>query len=174
VTAQEHHDVLDVALRRPRLGDALGAGRPDALHLVQPLWRAADDLERLDAEVLDQPLGQLRPDPGDHPGAEVALDAEQGLGRLRVIRRDAELAAEALVVLPRPARDQRRADRDAEQRPDHRDRWTAAGQLEPRDRPLVARILEDDPLERAFQDRALVVVLHMIRPPSTSMVRPLK
>jgi hypothetical protein len=176
VPAQEHHDVLDLALPDPGVGDAARARRPDPVHFGQALGRAADHVQRVDPEALDQALGQLGADTRDHAGSEIALDPEQRLRRPGVVRVHPELSPELPIGLPRAAQNHRRADRDPEQRADHGHQRTAAGRLEPRDRPLVVRILEDDPLESAFQDSDLALPLrrHMVKPPSTSIVRPLK
>ncbi|WP_328618748.1 hypothetical protein OHS18_13120 [Amycolatopsis sp. NBC_00355] len=45
------------------------------MDLDQPLRVGLDNLENVDAEVLDRPVGHHRADAFDQPGAEVAVDA---------------------------------------------------------------------------------------------------
>ena len=56
-------------------GDALGAHRPDAVDLAQPIGLGLDDVEHVLAERLHQLLGVDRADAADHAGAKILLDA---------------------------------------------------------------------------------------------------
>ncbi|HTR53831.1 MAG TPA: hypothetical protein VMJ10_24220, partial [Kofleriaceae bacterium] len=70
-----------MALLADHLRDLRGALRADADHLGQPVRRRGDDLERVLAELLDDPLRERRPDPGEDFRAEKLLDPGGGLGR---------------------------------------------------------------------------------------------
>ena len=75
VAMQEDHDFSDDLLLGPSRGDAIGAYRTNARYLAQALGLCLDRIKHLLAESAHQLLGVDRPDPANHPGAEVFLDA---------------------------------------------------------------------------------------------------
>jgi hypothetical protein len=90
---QEDHDLLDDLLLGPGGGDHRGAFGTKAGHLDQPPGVLLDHLQGGLAEVVDDPLGHLGPDPFDQPRAEVATDPLNGRRQHRGVGVDLELAA---------------------------------------------------------------------------------
>jgi hypothetical protein len=150
VALQEHHHLAHLALRAPRLADGARARRADAGDLADARRIAVQDLQRLDAEALDDARRELGPDPLDQPRAEIAAHAVDGLRRHLGVALDAELLAEPRRRLEATADAQHGARRDADQAADDGDDGAALVDLEPRhrERAVAARI--HDALDRAF------------------------
>ena len=72
---QEDHDFSDDLLLGPSRGDAIGSDRTNARDLAQALGFRLDRIEHLLTESAHQLLGVDRPNPPNHPGAEVFFDA---------------------------------------------------------------------------------------------------
>ncbi len=100
VAVQEHHDLAHRRLLGPGGGDPLLPHRPDAADLPQPFGVRLDDVEHPLAEGADELLRVDRPDPPDHAGAQVPLDALGGGGRGGLQEPGSELRAVGAVVLP--------------------------------------------------------------------------
>ena len=141
VPLEEEHHLADLALLRPGRGDALLPDRPDARDLAQPPGRLLDDLERLLAERLDQPLREDGPDPLDHAGAEVLLDAGDGGGNDGLVPLDLELLAELRVVGPPPVDAERLPGGETQDGADDGDGVGPAGDIQAGDD--VLRLLAD-------------------------------
>lgn len=75
---EEDHDLLDGLLLLPGGGDALRPLGAEAGHLDESLGLVLDDVERVEAEVLDYPVGEHRADALDQTGAQIAADALDG------------------------------------------------------------------------------------------------
>ena len=77
---KEDHHVADRALLLPRGDERVGARPSEAAHLAQPMRLVVEDLERLEPELLDDPLRGDLADALDEPGAEVLLDPDSVVG----------------------------------------------------------------------------------------------
>src|SRR5271170_2269854 len=75
VAVQENHDLAHDLLLRPGGSDASRPDGADASDLAHPVGLALDDVEHRLAECLDHFSSVDRPDPADHAGGEVLLDA---------------------------------------------------------------------------------------------------
>ena len=99
---EEDHDLADDLLIAPFCDDLLGAFRPDAFHLAEPLWMVLDDIEHRFAERAHQLARVDRADPLDHAGPEILLDALNGGGRRGAQEASFELRSMRAVVDPVP------------------------------------------------------------------------
>ncbi len=150
---EEQHHLLDRLLLGPRGGDLRGAFRAEAGDLDQPARRLLDDLQRLQAEVVHDPLGEDRPDALDQAGSQVSADALHGRRQHRGVRDDLELPAVLRMRAPPAGQPQALPGLRAEQRADHGEQVVAAPRGgHPGDG--VARLLVHigQPLQHRFQD----------------------
>ncbi len=97
---QKDQGIAQALLLSPGQANLLGSDRADTLHFAEARRIIFHHLERVEAEAGDEPSGQRRADTRNQPGAEVALDALEGAGLQSQIGGDAELPAEATVLLP--------------------------------------------------------------------------
>ena len=137
------------ALQAARIDFARAGPMPE--HLADAARVAVEDLERLDAEALDDAARELGPDALDEARAEVAADAVERRGRDLGVARDAELLAEARRRLVAPLHAQRRARRHAQQAAHDGHDVAAALELEARHRERAVAAREDDAIDRALE-----------------------
>ena len=90
---QKHHDLADDLLIGPAGGDLLRPLLADAVDFPQPRWRLFNHFKNTRTECLYQPSRINGADALYHAGAEVALDAGQGVGRRDFDEDGAELPA---------------------------------------------------------------------------------
>ncbi len=169
VVGQEDHHLLDRALLLPGGADQPAAVRPQPWHLGQPLGLLVDHRQRLLAEAVDDPLGRLRPDPLDHPGAEVLADAVDGGGQDDAAALGDELPPVQGVAVPAPGQLDALADVDRRQAADDGDGVALARRLHLGDGVAVLRVDVGEPLDDARQLGRL-----RRRPPVLSRQRPLR
>ena len=146
---QEHHHVLDVALRREHLRDRRRTCTADADDLGEPRRRALDDVERLDPELLDDPLRERRPDSGERLRAEKLLDPGGGLRRDQLVFADLTLLAPLAIDDPRAVELDRHALVDPDELADDRDLTVATREL--RDGECRVVVAKRDPLDGAVE-----------------------
>ena len=136
VADQEHHDLLQAAVLRPRRTNPLDGLAPDPGHFHEPLGVAVDHRQGVEPEGVHQSLRQLGPDAAHATRREVASHTAQ---RARVDvdeRGDLELLPEAGVLDPTAVEHQLVAVVNAEQRP-HRGETAAVVGVAAEDRPAV-------------------------------------
>jgi hypothetical protein len=142
VAVQEHHDLAHDLLFRPRVPDALGAHRADALDLTQPLGRLLDDVEHLLAKRAHQLLRIHRPDATDHSRAEVALDAFDRSRRRNPQELRPELLPVGAIVHPLPGGGDPLARRDARGMADGGHEIPVPARLHARHTEAAVRVVE--------------------------------
>ena len=153
VALQEDHHLAHLALRAPGRADGARARRPDARHLADAARVAVQDLQRLDAEAIDDARRELGPDALDQPRAEIAA---QALDRLRARPRCSastrNWSPKRAVVSKRPDTRSTAPAGMPDQAADDGDDVAAALELQARDgeRAVAARVDEalDGPLQR--------------------------
>ena len=119
MAAQEHHDVLGVAMLGPGRGDLARTRCADAIDLDEPLRIARDDFQRIHAKARDHAARQFGTDAGDQACTKEAFNADQRLGTLELVRADFELAAVFLIDDPGAAQPQWRTIGHANQGTDN-------------------------------------------------------
>ena len=102
MTVQKEHDIFDLTLLLPGLGDLAGALGADIGHFAQALGLLFDDVEGFSTEVIDDTSGQFRTDPFNQPGAQVAFDPIDGGGQGLLTDLGVELSPVFGVVDPAP------------------------------------------------------------------------
>jgi hypothetical protein len=118
MAVQEHHDLAHHLLLSPGAHNPLGAHRPDARHLAQPLGRSLDHVEDSFAEGRDQFPGIDRADAADQAGGEIFLDALRGGRRGGAQEARLELRPVLTIMDPGARRRQPFAGRNARRMPD--------------------------------------------------------
>jgi len=157
---QEDHDLLDRPLLLPRRGDQPGPLRAEAGHLGQPRRLLLDHPQRVGAEVVDDPLGQLGADALDQARAQVAADALHGRGQHGGVVLDHELPAVLRVGAPPAVQAQRLPRLRAEQRAHDGDQGVAPAGVDPGDGVAGLRVGEGDALQRRLEHRPGPPLLH--------------
>ena len=151
VGLEKDHHVLDLSLFRPRLADRLGPDRSDPLHFGEAILFALDDVQRLQAEVLDQPGRHDGSDPLDQARGQVFFDPRQG-GRLDGdVGFHPELLAVPPVLNPPAPEPQVLSGLNAEEVAHGRDRARPAGDREAHHAPGALFIAVDEPLQGPLQ-----------------------
>jgi len=97
---QEHHDLADGFLLRPRVLDQPAAFGADAVQFLQTGRLGFDDFKNLLAEFVHELLGIDGADAFDHAAAQIFLDAFLGGGRGAVQHLGPELEAELPILHP--------------------------------------------------------------------------
>jgi hypothetical protein len=152
---EEDHHLLDRLLLLPRRADQLRPLRAEPGHLDQPLRSRLDDLQRLQAEVLHDPLGDPRADALDQAGAQVAPDALHGGRQHRRVVLHGELAAVLRVRAPAALHPQRLPHLRAQQRADDGEQLAAASGVDAGDRVAVFLVGVGDALEDPLEHGGL-------------------
>ena len=75
VILQKQHHILDLLLPLPALGNLIHPLFADALHFQKLFDICFNDLQRVRAELLHDPLCEFRPDPLDQPGTQIFFNA---------------------------------------------------------------------------------------------------
>ena len=156
VGVQEHHDLADDLLVGPAGRDLPGPLVADAVDLAQALGCLLDDVEDRRAEGADQPAGVDRADALDHAGAEVALDAAEGVRRRDLDEHGPELPAVLAVGDPVAGRRGVLAGGDTRGVTHERDQVAFAADLQPQHTEAAVGVVERDSLDEAgelFQRR---------------------
>lgn len=104
--------------------------------------------------MIDDLLGQLRPDPLDQPGAEVTADALDCGREYSGVAVDVELLAELWMRAPSSAHPQRFTRLCPQQGSDHSDRVISAPGVDPCDGVPGFLVREGDPFQRCFENGA--------------------
>ncbi len=157
VALQKDHDRAQAALRGPGLLNGLGARRTDAGHLADPFRLRVQDFQGADAEALDDATGEFWPYALDQPGAQVAANPGQGLGRQLGVALHAKLTAKTRVAFVVAAQAKTRARGQAQQAAHHGGGLGQAVPREARHGELTAAPREHDALDGAFQNLFLRV-----------------
>ena len=144
---EEEHDLLDLSLLEPCLGDALAPDRSDPGDLGQAFRFLIDDLQGGEPELFDQPGRHHLADPAHQAGTKIALDADQGRRLHGHVGLDPELLAVLPVAYPAPAELDRLSGLDAEEIPDRGHRLAPARDRHPDHGPAVVLVGVDDPVE---------------------------
>ncbi len=103
VALEKEHHFLDGPLLFPGLGDHPRALASHVGHFDQTARRLLDDVERLDAKLLDDALGRGRPHALDQPATQILLNPGHGRRQHRTHLFDRELLAVLGVNGPAPA-----------------------------------------------------------------------
>jgi hypothetical protein len=151
VALQEDHDLALAALGGPGLLDGQGPRVSDAGHLANALWFCVEDLQGPFPETGHDAGRELGADALDKTRPQVALDALQGLRRKLGVRNDAELPAEARVVLEIAGRAQARAHGQAQQGSHRGHGFGLAFDLQPHHREFAVGSGKDDAFEGALE-----------------------
>ena len=151
VALQEDHHLAHLTLGVPGGMDRARPHLPDAGDLADARRIAVEDLQRLDAEALDDPPGELGADPLDEAGAEIAPEAVYRLRGHLGVAQDAELIAEPGGGLETPRHAQHRPRRHADQAADHGDDLVATVEPQARDRERAVAARVDDALDGPLQ-----------------------
>jgi hypothetical protein len=152
VGLEEDHHLADLALLQKGALDLLAPLGADAADLGQALGSVLDHRQGLQAEALDQPLGEPLADSRHQPRAQVALDAGERRRGDGLVGRHLELPPPARVVGPGAEQAQALADLDAQQVAHRGHRLGLAGHREAYHAPGVFLVREDDLLQGAFED----------------------
>ncbi len=148
LAVQEHHDLADDFLFRPRILDALPPLGADAVHILQPGGLRFDDVEDLLAELGHQLLGVDRADALDHAAAQIFLDAFLRRRRGAVQHLRLELEAELPVLNPASFGGHPLTGTDGGERADHRHLVAMALGFDLEHRPAVLLVEERDALDQ--------------------------
>ena len=122
VRLQEDHHVPDALLGLPGLLDHVAPLLADPIDLHQAAWLVFDHVERVGAELIDNPLRVDFADAADQAAGQETANALDGCGRDADDGLGPELESEAAVVHPAPGGGEFLADPDRGARADDRDR----------------------------------------------------
>ena len=103
---QIDHDLMNMALGLPGLLDGLQPFGPQPFHLQQAIGFVIEDVEGFEPKGLDNPGRQAGTHPFDQPGAQITLDAGQGMGLDQLIVLNLELAAKSGILNPGAGKEQ--------------------------------------------------------------------
>jgi hypothetical protein len=159
MAVQEHHDVAHRLLLGPARRDLARPELADAGHLTQSCRVGLDHLEGVEPELTDDPFGELRPDPPDHAGPEIAGHSLRRRRRRGLQHIGLELETVRAVGQPDPDRVDVLAGRDRGRMPDERHQIPLAARLHPDHREAGIRVVERDPLDAADQRLAFRTAL---------------
>ena len=129
--------------------------RADAIDLTHAVGLALDDVEHRLAEGLDHFPGVDRPDPADHAGGEILLDALDGTRRRGAHETRLELLAVGPVVDPFPRGGDPFAGGDRRRVADDGDEITMPACLDAQHAEAALGIMEGHPFDGAGEHRAV-------------------
>ena len=155
VAVQEDHDLAHDLLLRPGSGDASRPDRANAIDLTHPIGLGLDDVEHRLAEGLDHFPGVDRPDPADHAGGEILLDALDGTRRRGAHETRLELLAMGPVVDPFPRGGDPFAGGDRRRVADDGDEITMPARLDAQHAEAALGIVEGHPFDGAGEHLAV-------------------
>jgi hypothetical protein len=153
---QEHHDFANSLLVGPTVGDAGEPDLADTAHLEQSARRLLDDVEHRLTEGSDQPLGEMRADPLDQPGGEIALDALTRRGRRHLQEQRAKLRTVLAVLLPMAAGLDVLSGMDLGSAAEHGDEIAVAAHLHPQHTEAALGVMEGHALHQPRKGFALL------------------
>ena len=129
--------------------------RADAIDLTHAVGLGLDDVEHRLAEGLDHFPGVDRPDPADHAGGEILLDALDGTRRRGAHETRLELLAVGPVVDPFPRGGDPFAGGDGRRVADDGDEITMPACLDAQHAEAALGIMERHPFDGAGEHRAV-------------------
>ena len=148
---QKQHDLADHLLLGPAGNDPFGTLWADPSHFAQAARLLLDDIEHGITEGPHQLSGVDRPDPADHPGAEIFLDPLGRRRRGRLKEQSSELDAMGPVVDPASTRLHELAGRHHRGMAEYGDQVALAAGFDTQHAKPVLSVVEGDALDNTGQ-----------------------